>query len=218
MLSIHRIQPVFVGTMGPFKQGTLLSFLYNQLFVTPPLSPTLSFAGQTVIVTGSNVGLGFSAAQQIAQRGASKVILAVRTVAKGEIAAQKIRDSLPSSKTQLEVWPLDLSSYQSVKDFAARANTELERLDVLLENAGVGMFEFTLQEEDEASIKTNVLSTTLLALLLLPKLRESAQKFDIVPRAVIVSSNVGFLAKFKERNAENIFEELNNPRSDMKDR
>lgn len=219
MRTIHRTQPVFVGTMGPFKQGTLLSFLYNQLFVTPPLSPTLSFAGQTVIVTGSNVGLGFSAAQQIAQRGASKVILAVRTVAKGEIAAQRIRDSLPSSsKTQLDVWPLDLSSYQSVKDFAARANAELERLDVLLENAGVGMFEFTLQEEDEASIKTNVLSTTLLALLLLPKLRESAQKFGIVPRAVIVSSNVGFLAKFKERHAENIFEELNNPRSDMKDR
>lgn len=204
--------------MGLFKQGTLLSFLYNQLFVTPTLSPTLSFAGQTVIVTGSNVGLGFSAAQQIAQRGASRVILAVRTVSKGEIAAQKIRDSLPSSKTQLEVWPLDLSSYQSVKDFAARANAELERLDVLLENAGVGMFEFTLQEEDEASIKTNVLSTTLLALLLLPKLRESAQKFGIIPRAVIVSSNVGFLAKFKERHAENIFDELNNPRSDMKDR
>lgn len=204
--------------MPLFKQGTVLSFLYNQLFFTPTLSPTLSFAGQTVIATGSNVGLGFSAAQQIAQRGASKVILAVRTVSKGEIAAQKIRDSLPSSRTQLEVWPLDLSSYQSVKDFAARVNEELERLDVLLENAGVGMYEFTMQEEDEASIKTNVLSTTLLVLLLLPKLRETVEKFGVVPRAVIVSSNVGFLAKFKERHAANIFDELNNPRSDMQDR
>lgn len=204
------------------KQGTTLDFLYRQLFVTPTLSPTLSFTGQTVIVTGSNVGLGLSAAEQIAQLDASKVILAVRTVSKGEAAAQKIRSSLSVSgsrtKTTIEVWPLDLSKYQSVKDFAARATNELDRLDVLLENAGVGMFEFTLQEEDEASIKTNVLSTTLLALLLLPKLRETASRFSVVPRLVIVSSNVGFMAKFNERHAGNIFDELNNPRSDMQDR
>lgn len=94
--------------------GGLLATLYSQFFITPKLDPKLSFAGQTVIITGSNVGLGFSAAQQIAQRGASKVIMAVRTISKGEVAAQQIRDSLPKSPnpiTEVEVWPLNLSSY-----------------------------------------------------------------------------------------------------------
>ena len=41
----------------------ITTFLYEQLFVKPPY-PTKSFAGQTIIVTGSNVGLGFEAARQ----------------------------------------------------------------------------------------------------------------------------------------------------------
>lgn len=200
--------------------GGFPAFLYSQFFVTPKLDPSLSFAGQTVIVTGSNVGLGFSAAQQIAQRGASKVILAVRSLSKGEAAAQKIRDSLPKSSstgTEIEVWKLDLSSYQSVKDFAARAN-KLDRLDVLLENAGVVKVKFELEEENEATITTNVISTTLLALLVLPKLRETAEKFGVTPRLTIVSSEVAFWAAFEERKAEYIFQELNDPKSNMQDR
>jgi NAD(P)-dependent dehydrogenase (short-subunit alcohol dehydrogenase family) len=43
-----------------------------------------------------------------------------------------------STGTQVVVWPLDLSSFESVKAFAAKANQELDRLDVLLENAAIG--------------------------------------------------------------------------------
>lgn len=202
--------------MSPFKPGSFPAFLYSQFLVTPTLDPSTSFAGQTVIVTGSNIGLGFSAAQQIAQRGASRIILAVRTVSKGETAAQQIRSSLPPSNSaaQIEAWPLDLSSYQSVKEFAARAN-QLDRLDLLLENAGVAMMGFELQEGDEATITTNVISTTLLAVLLLPKLRETAKKFDVVPHLTIVSSEVAFHSTFEERKAENIFERLADPKGGM---
>lgn len=207
--------------MPIFTPGGLPAFLYQQLFVTPTLDPSLSFAGQTVIVTGANAGLGFSAAQQIAQRGASKLILAVRTLSKGETAAAQIRDSLSTSLSGkgpgIEVWPLDLSRYQSVKDFAARAN-DLERLDVLLENAGVTNDDFRLEEDDEATVTTNVVSTVLLALLLLPKLRETASKFGVLPHLTMVSSETAFWAKFDERKAENIFEKLSDPKSNMSDR
>ncbi|EIM87345.1 NAD-P-binding protein [Stereum hirsutum FP-91666 SS1] len=206
--------------MPRLTPGGVPSFLYSQFFVTPKLDRNLSFAGQTVIVTGSNTGLGFSAAQQIAERGASKVILAVRTISKGEAAAQKLRDSLSQSQhtsTKIEVWPLNLSSYQSVKDFAARVNT-LDRLDVLLENAGVVKVKFELEEGNEATITTNVISTTLLALLVLPKLRETAEKFGVTPRLTIVSSEVAFWSSFEERKAENIFDKLNDPNSNMQDR
>lgn len=211
----------YLPPIMPFlTPGGFPALIYQQLFVTPTLDPSLTFTGQTVIVTGSNIGLGFSAAQQIAQRGASKVILAVRTVSKGEAAAQKIRESLPkssSTSTEIEVWPLDLCSYQSVKDFAARAN-KLDRLDVLLENAGVAKLKFEIEEGEESTITTNVISTTLLALLMLPKLRETAEKFGVTPRLTIVSSEVAFQASFKERKADNIFEKLNDPKSDMMDR
>lgn len=215
-----KIAYFFPPTMPSLTPGGYPEFIYTQLFVTPKLDPSLSFAGQTVIVTGSNVGLGFSAAQQIAQRGASKVILAVRTVSKGEAAAQKIRESLPKSSTTsttIEVWQLDLSSYQSVKEFGARANG-LDRLDVLLENAGVVRLKYALEEGEESTITTNVISTTLLGLLVLPKLRETAEKFGVTPHLTIVSSSVAFQASFKERKAGNIFEKLNDPKSDMMDR
>lgn len=188
--------------------GTFPTTLYSQWTVTPKLDLNLSFAGQTVIITGSNVGLGFHAAQQIAQRNASKVILAVRTVSKGEAAAQEIRASLPQSarkSTMIEVWPLDLSLYKSVVDFAARVSNELDRLDVLVANAGIAKLNFELVsdpddggEPDEASIKTNVLATTLLAMLIVPKLKETAVKYGITPRLTFTSSEMAFVAKFVE--------------------
>lgn len=104
-----------------------------------------------------------------------------------------------------------------MKDFAARAG-KLDRLDVLLENAGVAKLKFELEEEDEAMITTNVVSTTLLALLVLPKLRETAERFGVTPHLTIVSSDMSFWAKFEERKAQNIFEQMKDPKSNMIDR
>lgn len=66
------------------------TFVYSQLFVTPEY-PTKSFAGQTVIVTGSNTGLGLEFARNFVQLNAEKVILAVRKLAAGEEAKISIR-------------------------------------------------------------------------------------------------------------------------------
>jgi retinol dehydrogenase-12 len=123
--------------------------LYSQWMVTPPM-PTETYKGQTVIVTGANVGLGFEAARHIVNLGASKVILAVRSIEKGEVAKKDI-ESTSGKKGVVEVWQLDLSSYESVEAFAAKAST-LERLDVLLENAGISTETFTLAEENESTI------------------------------------------------------------------
>ena len=111
-----------------------LHFLYAQLFVTPPY-PIKKFTGQTVIVTGSNTGLGFEAAKHFVRLGADKVILAVRTVEKGEAARKRIEESTKITSV-VEVWQLELESYGSVKAFAEKAQG-LDRLDVLVENAGV---------------------------------------------------------------------------------
>lgn len=88
-------------------------FLYSQFLVTPP-KPTKSFAEQTVIVTGANTGLGLEAARHITRLNATKVILAVRNTSKGEAAKRSIEESTGRLGV-VEVWPLDLSNYESVK-------------------------------------------------------------------------------------------------------
>ncbi len=98
------------------------------------LIPDLS--GKQAIVTGASSGLGFESAQALAASGAS-VVLAVRDLARGEAAAAKIRVAHPDAR--LTVSLLDLTSLASVHDFAERMADTLARLDILLNNAGLGL-------------------------------------------------------------------------------
>ncbi|EXJ59200.1 alcohol dehydrogenase [Cladophialophora yegresii CBS 114405] len=173
-----------------------MGFLYSQLFVTPAY-PTRSFAGETVIVTGSNTGLGKEAARHIARLGTSKLILAVRNTKAGEDAKKNIESTTGCDPSVIEVWSLDLSSYDSVKAFADRAS-KLQRIDVLLENAGIAAAKYSQAEGHERTITVNVISTFLLALLLLPKLKATARQFNTSPRLTIVSSEVHGWTKFPE--------------------
>lgn len=181
-------------------------YIYSQLIFTPPY-PKQTYTGQTIIVTGSNVGLGLEAARHFVRLDAKKVILAVRTLEKGEAAKESILKSEKKPAGVVEVWGLDLSSYQSSKDFAKRAQA-LDRLDILVENAGIVTEEWKITEDNESTITTNVVSPVLHALLLLPKLRETAVKFNTMPRVVFVTSFVHWLTKFPEQKEEKIFEAL----------
>ncbi|KAI9851406.1 MAG: CDP-diacylglycerol--glycerol-3-phosphate 3-phosphatidyltransferase [Thelocarpon superellum] len=182
-----------------------LGFLYSQTFVTLPY-PEQDFTDQSVIVTGSNVGLGLEAARHFTRLNASKVILAVRSLAKGEEAKSSIEASTRREGV-LEVWQLDLGSYESVRQFVQRAQG-LPRLDVVVENAGVASFGFAMVEDNERMITVNVISTFLLALMILPKLRETARKFKVEPHLVIVTSEVHVRAKFAERTSEGFLQVL----------
>ncbi|KAK5139545.1 hypothetical protein LTR04_003493 [Oleoguttula sp. CCFEE 6159] len=174
----------------------LRRFFYSQFLVTPPYpspstAPYYDCTGKTIIVTGANAGLGKEAARHFVRLGAEKVILAVRSVEKGQAAKQDIEES-ENRPGVVEVWSLDLLSYESVKEFAKKAEG-LKRLDSIVENAGIIDYDFKLVEGNEATITTNVVSTFLLAFLVLPKLKETAQKFNVKPNLTIVSSEVHFL-------------------------
>jgi NAD(P)-dependent dehydrogenase (short-subunit alcohol dehydrogenase family) len=81
---------------------------------------------------------------------------------------------------------------------------------VLLENAGVATKRWSLAEDDELTVTVNVVSTFLLAFLLLPKLKETAAKFNTRPVLSIVSSEMHLLVDFEEKTApEGIFNRLN---------
>jgi NAD(P)-dependent dehydrogenase (short-subunit alcohol dehydrogenase family) len=104
-----------------------------------------------------------------------------------------------------------MSSYQSVLDFAEKASKELERVDIAVLNAGVIRGVWEVFEQDESTITVNVVSTFLLAFALLPKLKETARKFNTRPTLTVVSSEVHEWATFEESKAPEgkIFERLN---------
>ncbi|KAF7114455.1 hypothetical protein CNMCM5793_008759 [Aspergillus hiratsukae] len=180
-----------------------MGFLYSQFFVTPAY-PTHTFKDQTIIVTGSNVGLGLEAARHFVRLHAATVILAVRNRPAGEAAKASIQESHPNSQTSIEVWDLDLASYASVLAFAEKVS-QLPRLDVLLCNASIATDTFQLAEGHERTITVNVISTILLALLVLPTLRRSAEKFGTKPRLTTVVSEVHAWTKFPEGKARDTF-------------
>lgn len=191
--------------------------LYSQLVVKPAY-PTQSCKGMTVIVTGSNVGLGKEAARHFARLGAAKVILAVRNLEAGERAKKDIEETSKCGPKVVEVWKLDLASYDTVKAFAQRASG-IDRIDVVVENAGIFTEKVSMAEGHERTITINVISTFFLALVLLPKLKATAKKYGVQPRLTIVTSELHAWTSFKHRNEPNIFEALDNPtKKDMRDR
>ena len=137
--------------------GFMPKFFYSQLFVTPPV-PTTDCTGKTIIVTGANVGLGKEAARHYVRLNAEKVILACRSLDKGE-AAKKDIEATTGRKGAVEVWQLDLASYQSVKQFAERAKT-LRRLDSIVENAGISTANYKTFEGNESTSERSIVVTS----------------------------------------------------------
>lgn len=175
-----------------YSSNFIVTFFYNQFRPLP--YPKEDFTDKTVIVTGSNVGIGFEAARHFTRLNAAKVILACRSTERGEAAKAKITRSVARAHNVIEVWPLDLASGDSVREFCKRAD-ELDRVDVVVENASVAMAspQGTLAEGYEQTITVNVIATFLMALLLLPTLRKSASKVNSQARLVIVSSDAHFM-------------------------
>lgn len=135
-------------------------------------------------------------ARQLLDIGCSKVILAVRSEAKGEAARQDLSrvGTLPGA---IEVWKLDLSSYDSIIAFSERAKS-LELLNLVILNAGIfkvsEVFHGTTGYEEDIQIK--YLSNMLLLTLLLPVL--IAKKRGNTPgRIVPVNSDMAARASSK---------------------
>ena len=191
---------------------TVLGDIHTQLFTRPPY-PTADFSGKTIIVTGSNVGLGKEAVRHFVRLKAAKVIIAVRSVAKGEAAKADLEKEYERATEVVEVWKLDYASYASCKAFAGLA-AQLDRLDAVVLNAGIATEQFEILEDNESQVTVNVVSTILLVLLLLPTLRASATKYPgMVPVISVVSSGVHAYTKFPERKTPNSLDTLNSQKT-----
>jgi NAD(P)-dependent dehydrogenase (short-subunit alcohol dehydrogenase family) len=125
--------------------------------------------GKTAVVTGASGGIGAETARALASCGAA-VVLAARDVPKAEKVAASIRDAHPGAR--LEVEALELGSFASVRECAARVLSRHPRVELLLNNAGVMACPLgRTQEGHELQFGTNHLGHFLLTARLAPALR-----------------------------------------------
>ena len=105
--------------------------------IRTPSAPTgnaLSESPLVALVTGANRGIGFEICRQLAARRFA-VLLTVRDAAKARAAATKL-----AKVGTVEPLPLDVADANSIKDAAAEVASRHGRLDVLINNAGIGMY------------------------------------------------------------------------------
>jgi NAD(P)-dependent dehydrogenase (short-subunit alcohol dehydrogenase family) len=137
-------------------------------------------SGRVVLVTGANSGLGKITARELARAGAT-VLLTARDQAKCDSAEAEIRVAVPAAKLEARV--LDLADLGSVRKLAAGVAANHDRLDVLVNNAGVMMPpRSTTADGFELQVGTNHLGHFALTGLLLERLGGAD------PRVVTVTS------------------------------
>jgi NAD(P)-dependent dehydrogenase (short-subunit alcohol dehydrogenase family) len=149
----------------------------------------LSLEDKTIIITGSNSGIGKAAAVQMARLGAT-VIMACRSLERGAQAREEV--CLQSGSDKVELMQVDMASQASIRKFAAEVKAKISRLDVLIHNAA--NFDQSLKRpvltEDgvETIFATNHLGVFLMTDLLLDLLKASA------PSRVITVASKGLVA------------------------
>jgi retinol dehydrogenase 12 len=89
---------------------------------------------KTVVITGGNAGIGKESAVAIAAMGA-RVIFTSRDATRGQDALTEIKER--SGSTKVELLSLDLASLASIRSFASTVMSATDRIDVLLNNAGL---------------------------------------------------------------------------------
>jgi NAD(P)-dependent dehydrogenase (short-subunit alcohol dehydrogenase family) len=127
--------------------------------------------GKVIIVTGANSGIGYEAAKEFARKRA-RTILACHDMAKAQGALDQIQAEIPNA--QVEIMQLDLASLTSVRQFAEAFRSRFDRLDVLLNNAGIMMSPYhTTKDGFEVQLGTNHLGHFALTGLLIDLLRKT---------------------------------------------
>ncbi len=141
---------------------------------------------KTIVITGGNSGLGLETAKILATDKSNKLILGCRDLKKAQVEAEIIKTA--TGNKNIYILPLDLSSFQSVKNFAVQLKQSTDKIDALVCNAGLQITKGTqvTKEGFEMTFGVNHLGHFLLTNLLLPAIDK------MEGRIIIVSSGTHF--------------------------
>jgi NAD(P)-dependent dehydrogenase (short-subunit alcohol dehydrogenase family) len=199
------------ASLLPITLTPLQLFIHSHVKTKPiPPPASVDLSGQTAIVTGSNTGIGLETARNLVEHRLTHLIMAVRSIEKGQAAAEPLRRAHPDAK--IEVWKLDMLSYPSIQAFAQRCS-QLAHLDIAILNAGTHKLEHTMcaATGHEETFQVNYLSTALLAILLLPVLKaKSGPKSP--GKLTLISSALALQCKFANRNEDPLIPSFDDPK------
>ena len=136
--------------------------------------------GRTIVITGSTSGIGLESAVELAKKGGN-IIMTARNPARGEAALQRVRKEAPGAS--VDMMELDLSSLASAAHFADELRTRVDKIDVLMLNAGIMLVPFSLTKDGfESTYQVDHLGHFLIVQKLMDMIKESKT------RVVTVSS------------------------------
>ncbi len=153
--------------------------------------PELS--GKIIIITGANSGIGFESAREFTRKGA-EVIVASRDPIKAGRAILNIKEEIPGAK--LEFIELNLANLESIRKFAEEFKSNYDKLDILLNNAGIMLMPFGKTVDGfENTVGTNHLGHFVLTGLLMDRLLTTPGA-----RVVNVASNAHYAGEMDFNN------------------
>jgi NAD(P)-dependent dehydrogenase (short-subunit alcohol dehydrogenase family) len=167
----------------------ILYYLLRYYFNGPKTKLTKDMTGKIIVITGSSAGVGMETARDLLKTGA-RVIFACRNEEKtiGVISQME-------NKERAIFIHLNLASFKSVFSFVEQFKQQFNRLDILINNAGIVNLTYKVTEDGiEETFQTNHLSPTLLTGLLMDRLLESDE-----PRIINVGSTIHTIAKMDEK-------------------
>lgn len=189
--------------LSPYRES-FVRFVISQLFQAPKLPSKLPYSldGRTGIIVGATTGIGYEAAVQFLELGLSTLIIGARNAStRGEALKNKLLASAKNSKARIEVWDIDLESYESIISFTERAERELPRIDFVNLSAAVATATYRTSkgsDDKELSIQVNVYAIALATLLFTPivaskfKANQSLYTDGYTPAITIVNSDIHF--------------------------
>ncbi|KAM5341930.1 hypothetical protein ACJ41O_014961 [Fusarium nematophilum] len=151
--------------------------------------PDLS--GKVIIVTGGSSGLGKESVLQLAKHNPAAIYLTARTKARGNTAISEIEHAVPAAKDKIKFLELDLGSFASIKKAAENFQSQSDRLDLLMNNAGLMASPPGLTTDGyEVQFGSNYMGPALFTKLLLPTLAKTAEQKGGDARVVSLSSEL----------------------------
>ncbi|KAK1526966.1 uncharacterized protein CCOS01_07228 [Colletotrichum costaricense] len=157
-------------------------------------------AGKVIIVTGGSSGLGKESVIQLAKHNPAAIYLTARTEARGNAAIKEVEQAVPAAKNKIKYLELDLGSFASIKKSTDAFLTSADRLDILMNNAGLMATPPGLTTDGyEIQFGSNYMGPALFTKLLLPILKKTAEQSGSDVRVVNLSSEL-----FKQAPSEGI--------------
>lgn len=158
--------------------------IIRALFKTTQYNKSTRIEGKLVIITGCNTGIGKEIVMDLAERG-GKIFMACRNYEKCKKARLEIIQK--TGNKNIFNRKLDLSSFQSIREFSEDFIREENRLDILINNAGYAGPKQLTKDNFEMGIGVNHLGHFLLANLLLDTLKKTA------PSRIVVLGSLAYL-------------------------